>query len=154
VYPDPLVNPEHRICLPAEGALSGIAADLNGYGYEDLGIANFHSGMVKELNASIYFGISSAFKLPDGAKVRTVRWEVDVPAKTGLKAQVRFAATKELLSSSPWQGPCGDGGWFENAQVAENLRQTGPWIQYRLALGAINAGRTPRVHAVEVEYAL
>jgi hypothetical protein len=30
---------------------------------------------------------------------------------------------------------------------------SGPWIQYRLALGAVNAARTPRVREVSVSYA-
>jgi len=31
-------------------------------------------------------------------------------------------------------------------------RFSGPWIQYRLALGAVNAARTPRVREVSLSY--
>jgi hypothetical protein len=105
--------------------------------------------------------VSSPFKLPEGACVTTISWEADVPKKTWVKAQLRFADTEAELEQSPWIGAEGEGSWFENhlgCTVHEKVHQevrsqrSGAWIQYRLALGAVNSGGTPRVTEVEVYY--
>jgi len=56
------------------------------------------------------------------------------------------------LAEAPWQGPEGEGSWFDNEKGTGNLEQTGPWVQYRLALGAKNSGNTPRITAVNIHY--
>ncbi|MDP7743019.1 MAG: VCBS repeat-containing protein [Lentisphaeria bacterium] len=94
---------------------------------------------------------SSACQLPAAARVTGIEWEAQLAAKTWVKAQVRAAATREELGRVPWQGPRGENSWFENGQEAAEA-PTGVWIQYRLALGARNSGRTPRVTAVTVHY--
>lgn len=96
--------------------------------------------------------VSSAFRLPASVSVKTVRWEATCLPKTWVRAQLRFASSREGLALSRWQGPNGSDGWFENGQAAKRLGQDGRWLQYRLALGAINGGCTPRVTAVTVEY--
>jgi hypothetical protein len=68
-----------------------------------------------------------------------------------VKAQLRFADTEAELEQSPWIGAEGEGSWFENHQEMRSQR-AGAWIQYRLALGAVNGGSTPRVTEVEVHY--
>jgi hypothetical protein len=32
------------------------------------------------------------------------------------------------------------------------MKPTGPWLQYRLALGAVNGGNSPRVTSVKIEF--
>ncbi len=96
--------------------------------------------------------LSSPFKLPKGACVREISWRAEVPAKTWVKAQLRFADTRENLQKSPWIGPEGEGSWFENHQKVQAQEGTGAWVQYRLALGAINSISTPRVTEVGVYY--
>lgn len=96
--------------------------------------------------------ISSPHKLPEEAKVIKICWDAEIQKKTWIKAQIRFARTRDELSSSHWQGPDGQQGWFKNGQVAEELNQNGSWIQYRLALGAVNGGNSPRVREVSIYY--
>ncbi len=55
VYRDPLAAAE-PVELPTEGALSGVVADLNGDGYDDLVLGMFYNGARKDLNAYIYYG--------------------------------------------------------------------------------------------------
>ena len=86
------------------------------------------------------------------AAVTQIAWLADVPAKTWVRAQLRSAATEEALAAAPWQGAQGAGSWFENGDVIAAGQFSGPWIQYRLALGAVNAARTPRVREVSVSY--
>jgi len=95
---------------------------------------------------------SCAHQLPEGARVTGIEWEARLTVKTWVKAQVRSAQIQAGLASAPWQGPRGENSWFENGQEAAQMQQAGAWIQYRLALGARNSGRTPRVTAVSVNY--
>jgi hypothetical protein len=98
--------------------------------------------------------VSHAHELEEAAVLRSVSWEADLPAKTWVRAQVRAADSRESLQQAPWCGFGGAGGWLENGQRMEpsDGRPTGRWLQYRLALGALNSGRTPRVRRVCVEH--
>ena len=96
--------------------------------------------------------ISNPCELPVGATVKGIDWEAKVPPKTWVKAQLRFANSREALQEAPWQGPDGADRWFRSGQSATGLRQEGPWVQYRLALGALSGGNSPRVSAVNVHH--
>ena len=43
-------------------------------------------------------------------------------------------------------------GGLRNGQAVDGAAFAGQWVQYRLALGAVNSGRTPRVTEVAVIY--
>ena len=96
--------------------------------------------------------VSSSFKLPDGTKVTKLRWNAQTPPKTWVKAQIRYAECEDLLDRSTWQGADGTDSWLENGQYIPSDHQRGRWIQYRLALGALNGCGTPRVKSMEVNY--
>jgi hypothetical protein len=108
-------------------------------------------GNIMDRSAEEYY-VSSAHELPGHARVTTIRWEADIQKKTWANAQVRFAPTKEKLSQARWQGPNAKAAWFESGQPAGQLDQAGRWIQYRLALGAVNGGNSPRLRSVQVEF--
>lgn len=95
---------------------------------------------------------SSAFRLPDDATATGISWQADIPAKTWVKAQLRFAPTREALATAAWLGPAGASSWYDNGAAVSASACAGHWLQYRLVLGATNSLRTPRVTAVEVEY--
>ena len=95
---------------------------------------------------------SCAHKLPEGARATGIDWEAKLDVKTWVKAQVRVAEREAGLANAAWQGPGGADTWFERGGQTGGLKQGGPWVQYRLALGARNSGRTPRVTAVSVRY--
>jgi hypothetical protein len=98
------------------------------------------------------FYISSAHELPEGERAARIGWEAELQPKTWVKAQLRFADSREELEQAVWQGPGGAAeAWFENGQSAADVRQAGRWVQYRLALGAVNGGNSPRVTEVWVE---
>lgn len=94
--------------------------------------------------------VSAPFRLPAGATVSRVSWEAEVPDRTWVKAQLRFAGSEERLRQAPWRGP-GEDAWFNNGEGVEGLAQD-RWVQYRLALGARWGCRTPQVTGVTVEY--
>jgi hypothetical protein len=96
------------------------------------------------------FYTSPPHALPEGSHVTQIAWLADVPAKTWIRAQLRSALSESDLASAPWQGARGAGSWLENGDSLAAGQMCGPWIQYRLALGAVNAARTPRVREVSV----
>lgn len=95
---------------------------------------------------------SRPFLLPAGSRPQAIHWTADVPAKTWVKAQLRFADTQAALAKVPWLGPEGPNSWYT---ADATIRAAGPgrWIMYRLALGAKNGLSTPRVREVVVDYA-
>jgi len=85
--------------------------------------------------------------------VTKICWEADVPPKTWVRAQLRFAATKESLRHAAWSGPGGVDSWYACGEPVVKSGQAGRWVQYRLALGATNGLDTPRVKEVTVAWA-
>jgi hypothetical protein len=61
VYPEPLREPNRRIKLISDGAVSGDVADLNADGYDDLVLAMADNGIRSDLNSYIYFGSPEGF---------------------------------------------------------------------------------------------
>jgi len=119
---------------------------LGPHGMTSVGTANLMDGGPEE-----YYE-SSAFRLPDGAMPTGVFWDADVPPKTWVKAQLRLAITEADLFNAQWRGPDGPKAWFSNHQPVRMSPSGDVWIQYRLAVGAINGVSTPRVREVCGEY--
>lgn len=69
-------------------------------------------------------------------------------------AQLRAADTRDALPQAQWTGPDGPGSWLANHQPVHDAAFAGKWIQYRLALGAVNGVSSPRIAEVSVEYEL
>ncbi len=100
------------------------------------------------------FYVSTPYKLPSDAEVSGITWEAETPPRTWVTAQLRFGSTEKDLEEAVWRGPGGEATWYERPQAAGAMNQSGPWVQYRLALGAHNACGTPRVTAVDVHFDL
>ena len=96
---------------------------------------------------------SAPFELPAGAAVTHIGWEAELGPKTWVGAQLRSAPTADALEQADWIGPDNGAGWFTNDQQIGAALPAGQWVQYRLALGAVNSGSTPRVTEVRVHYA-
>ena len=93
--------------------------------------------------------VSAPYRLPDGASITDIAWEVDCAPRTWVRAQIRHADSEEALILAAWHGPEGAGAWYESPRRLP-VRCAGPWVQYRLALGAENGGGTPRVTEVRL----
>lgn len=94
--------------------------------------------------------VSTPYLLPDGASVTDITWEAECGPGTWVHAQIRWADSVEALERSAWHGPEGADTFYESPQAVRAAGK-GPWIQYRLALGATNGGGTPRVTEVRLE---
>lgn len=92
---------------------------------------------------------SRALEVPWASGISGVEWQAELPPKTWVRAQIRTAACKEALVDAAWVGPEGKGSWF-SAAAGDTLEcpLRGAWAQYRLALGAVNSGSTPRISQV------
>ena len=91
---------------------------------------------------------SAPFELPAGAAVTRISvGRRSLVPKTWVGAQLRSAPTKR----KPWtrltgQAPTTEPDWFTNDQQIGPALPAGQWVQYRLALGAVNSGSTPAHH--------
>ncbi len=78
VYQDVLGRTTSRF-LPSDGGRTGVVADLNGDGYDDLVVGMFYNGIRRDLNAFLYYGG------PDGYGERRVQY-LPVPYCTSVTA--------------------------------------------------------------------
>ncbi len=94
--------------------------------------------------------VSTPYLLPGGASVTDIAWEAECGPGTWVHAQIRQADTEEALEHAAWQGPEGESTWYESPRPLP-VSCAGPWVQYRLVLGAENGGGTPRVTEVRLK---
>jgi len=114
------------------------------------GMLGVDAGNQRDRGPEEYY-VSAPFELPPGAVVEQITWQAQVPAKTWVRAQLRFAQTRPELEDAPWQGPTGSESWLECGDQIAGMQQAS-WVQYRLALGARGGGNTPRVSQVCLDY--
>ncbi|WP_168735695.1 FG-GAP repeat domain-containing protein [Cohnella fermenti] len=115
------------------------------------GITHSDIGNVMDRGPEEYYE-SRAIELPMGSGLTGISWTADLAPKTWVKAQIRTAASKESLLGAAWQGPDGTAdSWYGNG-AESSAPLAGPWIQYKLALGALNSGGTPRVSEIRLIY--
>jgi hypothetical protein len=109
------------------------------------GISSIEPGNVLDRGPEEYF-TSTAYKLEESSKLESISWEGETPEKTWVKSAVRFAASEDRLENAEWSE------WFEREENIEEYLSAGFWVQYKLALGAINSLRTPRITKVTVNF--
>ena len=95
---------------------------------------------------------SAPFELPAGAAVERISWIATVPAKSWVRSQLRFAESPVGLEIAEWIGPDGGNSWCKSDQPIPSSHTTGRWLQYRLTLGALHGGSSPRVEEVTVHF--
>jgi hypothetical protein len=98
--------------------------------------------------------VSVPYELPVDVDIEciSISWEAEIPEGTWVKGQLRIARSVEELREAKWMGPFGKDQWFKNEQKFDGFKRSGNWIQYRLAFGAINSLRTPRLTSVKITY--
>jgi hypothetical protein len=96
--------------------------------------------------------ISIPYQLPGSARLTAIGWQAETPPRGWVHAQIRWAGTREALDAAAWTGPDGEGSWYTAAQPIPVETAVGGWIQYRLALGALNGCGSPRVQEVVLTY--
>jgi len=109
------------------------------------GLSHLDFGNVYDRGSEEYFE-SRVFS--SNGTLQSIVIDGNIPAKTWVRCQIRTAASPSELAASPWQGTAVEGGWLANEEET-NLQLDG-FVQYRLAIGAINSVATPRVTGVEL----
>ena len=113
------------------------------------GMTSVDPGNLMDRGHEEYY-VSEPHEVPEGARDSSITWTADVPEKTWVKAQLRFADTPDNLDSAGWSGPDGTGNtWLENG---DQPILEGRWVQYQLAIGALNSLGTPRVTEVAIKF--
>ena len=98
------------------------------------------------------FYVSSPIQLPAGCRVSQVAWDAELAPHTWVRAQLRCATHRDQLLSAPWVGPDVGDGWYRNHDRVSETDQATPWVQFRLAVGAVNGCGTPRISAVHLQW--
>ena len=88
-----------------------------------------------------------------GRRPLRLNWKAEVPVKTRLKFQLRWAGNEADLDSAPWTGPRGEGSFYEepDAQI-RGVRGAPRYLQYRAALVSLNGCLSPRLKEVRVDF--
>jgi hypothetical protein len=98
------------------------------------------------------FYTSKVVDLKRDIEVSGLTWKAEIPAKTWVKGQVRVGSSREALENAPWVGSEGFDSWLEDDGRENGISLKGRWVQFRLALGAVNSVATPRVREVSVHF--
>jgi FG-GAP-like repeat len=100
-----------------------------------------------------YDYISPPFRAGAEARWQSLRWKAETPFRTRVEFQIRRASSAESLTSAPWQGPAGEGTFFQTSGAAlEGLKGSGDWIQYKATLVSPDSANSPVVRSVSLEY--
>ncbi len=87
---------------------------------------------------------------PAGQRFDRIRWQAETALGTGLKFQVRTAATAAELSRAPWSGPSGAGTFYTISDTALVAVPAGHgWLQYRAVLTSPDGANSACLESVE-----
>ncbi|MFA6568812.1 MAG: VCBS repeat-containing protein [Victivallales bacterium] len=115
------------------------------------GMGNVDPGNIMDRTPNEYY-ISAPHQMLPETGIREIYWTGDVPNKSWVKAQFRFAESTDGLEKSCWMGATGTGTWFTAHQRVDKTLFSGKWVQYRLCLGSFNSVNTPRISEVTVGF--
>ena len=88
----------------------------------------------------------------DGQLPARISWDADVPDKTALKFQLRWAETEQGLASAPWRGPDGEESFYERSGQEIRQAETGAaWLQYKAVFVSPNGCRSPELREVRID---
>lgn len=97
-----------------------------------------------------YF-ISSA-ETVKGMRPARISWEADVPDRTGLRFQLRWAKTERELASASWCGPDGENSFYERpGQEIRGVNEGAAWIQYKAVFSSPNGCRSANLREVRID---
>lgn len=96
--------------------------------------------------------ISPAYDARDRKPAR-LSWKGNVPEKTQLKFQLRWAQTEDKLADAPWAGPTGENDFYEKSgQQITKPHHCGTWLQYKATFVSLNGCRSAKLEEVAVDF--
>ena len=94
--------------------------------------------------------VSTPIALPAGVDKLRLAWKAEEPPGTQLVMQVRFAASKDSLTSAKWIDSTGESTASEAPAASEMYAPAGAaFIQYRALFRSIDGGEWPILTEVE-----
>lgn len=128
---------KNRTWLPSLGPHDMVGVDVGNV--MDRGNEEFYTSPVEEL--------------PLCANLCRIGWKAEIPWKTWVTAKIRTSNSKDNLQNMKYLGPDGtEDTCYQNGDEINVTVAKGRFVQYRIALGAINSMNTPRIHSVNLEY--
>ncbi len=129
-------NEDRRDYLPCLGPHDMVSVDV---------------GNIFDRGNEEYF-TSPIIEIEEGDTLYKIGWEADIPGKTWVKAKIRIADDREELERKAFTGPDKTGNsYYQNGDEIEPSSKKPRYVQYLLALGAINSMNTPRIYSVAFE---
>ena len=96
---------------------------------------------------------SSPHDTGGGPQYGALSWASETPHGTGVKFQLRSAATREGLDQAAWLGPDGPDSWHTRSGEPVAAGHGGQqWVQYRMMLTTLNGAASPVVSRVSIAY--
>lgn len=96
--------------------------------------------------------LSAPLAWPQAAPTGRLRWKAQTPHGTGVKFQLRSAATEAALAKTSWAGPQGDSkAWYVDSGSEFAVPANHRSIQYRVALTTPDGGSTPVLQEVGLD---
>ena len=96
---------------------------------------------------------SSVIEAPKDRSFARLRWKAETELGTGVKFQVRSAATREGLAPAKWTGPKGENSFYlESGSELAGIKREDQWLQYRAVLVSPDGGNSPLLSEVEIVF--
>jgi len=97
--------------------------------------------------------VSPAYELK-GRLPTSISWLAEVPQKTQLKFQLRWAEREADLEKANWYGPGGENTYYETSGAAvRGVPGAARFLQYRATFASLNGCLSPRLREVAIELA-
>jgi hypothetical protein len=96
--------------------------------------------------------LSAPLEAPQGTTFARLEWKAETGLGTGVKFQVRSAATRAGLGKAVWVGPEGPASYYtEPGSILAGAGRDRPWLQYRAVLTSPDGGNSPVLTEVALE---
>ncbi|MSU69670.1 MAG: hypothetical protein EXS39_02610 [Opitutaceae bacterium] len=94
---------------------------------------------------------SSFIEAPKDRAFARLRWKAETELGTGVKFQVRSAATREGLATAKWSGAKGENSFYlESGAELAGVKRGDQWLQYRAVLFSPDGGNSTLLSEVEI----
>jgi hypothetical protein len=96
--------------------------------------------------------VSRPLALPEGTRPERIRWDASGAPGTGVKLQLRVAASRDALGGAAWRGPAGESSYYETTGAAlATAPEAARWLQYRIIFDGLGVGSSSTVKSVEIQ---
>ena len=96
--------------------------------------------------------ISPSFELNKQTPLR-IYWEAEIVPTTAIKFQLRWGKDEQELENAEWQGPEGNGSYYETSGAdIQGVPSQAQWLQYRAELISLYGCGSPQLSEVRIEF--